>query len=261
MTILQPTRICAFPECGRPFWAKDHCVGHYRQMAENRPLAPIRVKTTAVCRFEDCGLPFSAKGYCSTHYQQFADGQEVRAIFKPAVGCNFDGCKLPHSQLGYCSRHAYQLGRGKGLSVLRKPGRNICLMEGCSEFNSAHGYCSTHAAQIKEGRPLKLIPIRGLWKVAKNGYVARSVNGKTEYQHRVVMEQSLGRPLVGQENVHHLNGQKDDNRTENLELWSRSQPYGQRVQDKADWAIEILRLYRPEALAKISLQIVPKMAA
>ncbi len=64
-----------------------------------------------------------------------------------------------------------------------------------------------------------------------------------KYEHRVVMEKHLGRKLKPKESVHHKNGNKQDNRIENLELWSCHQPYGQRVEDKLKWAYEIIELY------------------
>jgi hypothetical protein len=78
------------------------------------------------------------------------------------------------------------------------------------------------------------------------GYVLVKISSdphEWRYEHWVVMEKSVGRRLFPDEEVHHRNGVRSDNRLGNLELWTRSHPRGQRVEDKLAWAKEFVERY------------------
>lgn len=219
-----------------------------------------------VCSVANCGRAILARGFCSSHYLRFRKHGDplVGGLLPSRKGspCLIKGCKNGAVARGWCGLH-YQRWQTTGDPLKLRPKNRDglihvsmdgpCLVKGCKEPRAGRGYCSSHYYRFmkhgdpKKGRRQERKKGQG---TLNNGYHFTTVwiNG-TQRQvgtHRLVMEEKLGRKLRDNENVHHINGKRSDNRPENLELWVKSQPCGQRPQDLVEWARKIIALYGDE---------------
>ena len=168
--------------------------------------------------------------------------------------CTVAACDRTASNKGLCGMHAQRMKRRGTTDEPPRRVRGLCSLDGCARPHVAHGFCGPHYRRyVATGDPgpveIKRYNKSATRRVDQHGYAhiklvghPRAAKGWVR-EHIVVMEGVLGRDLLPGEEVHHVNGVRDDNRPENLELWVVRQPKGQRPADLVEWAKEILRLY------------------
>lgn len=77
----------------------------------------------------------------------------------------------------------------------------------------------------------------GSESLSDNGYIRVASNkypSGYQYKHRIVMQEKLGRSLKTDEHVHHINGDKLDNRPENLEVVSSTEHHKKHPRPKGE---------------------------
>ena len=197
-------------------------------------------------------------------YRHPQNGQRHRCFERTCSICGDVFVHHPKDLKTWCSPDCYRK-ECVSCNTPFKPGgpRQIYCSDKCKLGTAICGYCRTEFIPTKKSQGLycstecfyeKSVPTFTKRAMA-TGYIdikvplgtpnSRGTKCEKRWmaEHRYVMQEALCRPLEDHENVHHKNGNKTDNRIENLQLWSTSQPAGQDVADKIEYALEMIRLY------------------
>jgi hypothetical protein len=280
-----PKGQCKRPGCDQPWVAKGLCKLHYNQKRLGTAGTPVDPGARR-CTHPGCDAPINAKGLCNLHYQRQRAGYDMDAPqhrHRPGIGpapkCAAETCPDAAQRGKFCEAHYRRHRLGQDMATPKRPHYKappgeaattqcyVIMADGKQCDNPrkfANGMCPMHWARERAGTDLTTPKrVRANRRIDRDGYcLVRDNNGKWVAEHRFIMERLLGRKLLEGETVHHRNGQRADNTTDgpldkdfksgNLELWSESQPAGQRVADKIEWALALLAEYSPELLVKMA---------
>lgn len=183
---------------------------------------------------KECSKLFTMKpSYVRAYRKKFGKDPLYCSMQCSAIGRRKDADEKHKTECKNCGKEFYRTRRNGSGTIYRE--QQLCSKQCKNEWTSKlhrerHGL-PTITRRLKRRYVVLRIP-------AQNGIPVHEI-----LEHRYVMEQTIGRKLASEETVHHVNGDRFDNRIENLELFSSRHGPGQRVTDKVQFAIEILTLY------------------
>lgn len=225
--------------CGQPFFSYPSANQRFCSLKcrsafrfNTGETAPGKQDVRFACR--ECGTAFGMQqSYLTEYHKKYGRDPQYCSLQCSALGRRKDADERNTFTCLHC---------GTTRSQSRKPGGRLYREQ---------KYCDQACKVAHQSAKANERFQRGDYKrhIKRHGYVWISIPllGRTGrkhiMEHRHVMEKSLGRPLHKDETVHHINGNRQDNRPENLELFSSRHGLGQRVVDKIDFALDMILLY------------------
>jgi hypothetical protein len=229
---------CSFSGCGRAVKARGYCNGHYQQAKAGKELKPLqvkrdpqgRVKGRSRCSFNGCKRDALCWGLCDGHYQQKKAGRGLQPIQVIHAACTIEGCDSPHEARGWCKKHydrwawhgdPLALSR-RDPSVVEERDNHLAVHLGgkwAEEDGGVVALVSLEDRSLVEGRS---------WWMTADDYVECKIDGSGVSMHRFILRLKRGDPRQGD----HINGNRLDNRRENLRIVT----FEQNMQNKKVWA-------------------------
>jgi hypothetical protein len=219
-------------EADRRFCGKSCQTAH--EAIHGRPAARYERKETTFFTCKQCGNPFSYKpGYLAEYRRKYGKEPMYCSIPCSALGRKADTDAKHVTTCKNCGKSFTKTRRASG-GVYRE--HSLCSRQCKNEwvskvYREKHGLPQI-TRRIKRGYAVLRFP-------AQNGVPMHEI-----LEHRYVMEQFLGRPLLPTETVHHKRAwDKTTNDMENLELRTGNHGPGGAVEDLVPWCAEMLALY------------------
>lgn len=180
-----------------------------------------------------CGGSFvpgkkTAREFCSRScWYEFA--KERPANFRTCAQCSVQYRDMPSNGRKFCS--AACANDAKRVTTKSRECA-VCGGEIAGNRPAFARFCSRTCSNQGRAKTSRLVP-NGTRHVLDSGYAVVKTDDGWVLEHRVVMAETLGRPLEKKERIHHRDGDRSNNLPGNLELWKlkSNQPGGVRQAD------------------------------